>query len=211
VGHIQDVNEHTGHALWRRMARTILPGAVRQRLGTWYGELGIARLPDRVHLERTLIPAVARHVDKVLLIGCRPYTKHYPALFGVYGAECWTIDIDPAAARWGAPGRHITGAVQHAQYYLPALRFDGIVLNGVFGFGLNSVSDQDAALRACRLLLKSHGWLILGWNTDRCIDPSGLPVLQSSFRASSLPGMALRRTFAESTHVFDIFTAVEVE
>jgi hypothetical protein len=211
VGHIRDVNEHTEHPLWRRVARTILPGAVRHRLGTWYGELGIAHLPDRIYLVRELIPAVGRCADKVLLIGCRPYTKHYPGLFGMHGAECWTIDIDPSTARWGAPGRHVTGAIQDSQVHLPASWFDAIVLNGVFGFGLNSVWDQDTALRACRLLLKSHGWLVLGWNADRCVDPSELPALGRYFRASSFPGLHLRRTFAKSTHVFAIFTAVEVE
>jgi hypothetical protein len=96
-------------AAWRaRFCR----GAVRHRLGTWYGELGTAHLPDRVYLVRELIPAVGRCADKVLVIGCRPYTKHYPGLFGMHGAECWTIDIDPSAARWGAPGRRVTGAIQ---------------------------------------------------------------------------------------------------
>ena len=93
----------------------------------------------------------------------------------------------------------------------PASSFDTIILNGVFGFGLNSERDQDAALRACRLLLANDGWLVLGWNTDRSVDPSELPTLQNLFRPSSIPGLAQRQTFAKSTHVYATFTAVEVE
>jgi SAM-dependent methyltransferase len=184
----------------------VLSRRVCHRVGTWYGELLIGRLPDRIYLERELIPAAARHCGKVLFIGCRHYTKHYPALFRLHGAECWTIDIDPTMARWGAPERHVSGDILDALDYWPASTFDTIVLNGVFGFGLNGVRDQDAALQVCRVLLKTGGRLILGWNSDRCGDPSGLPTLRSYFWLSSFPTLTQRQTFAKSTHVFDTFT-----
>jgi hypothetical protein len=81
----------------------------------------------------------------------------------------------------------------------------------VFGFGLNSVRNQDAALRVCRLLLTRDGWLILGWNTDRCANPSELSGLRNHFRPSSFLGLPQRKTFTNSTHVYGTFTAVEVE
>jgi Methyltransferase domain len=211
MGYQASVDGHIVRPLWRRVARTLLPKRVRHRLGTWYGELGIARCPDRLHLERELIPAVGHRGGNALFIGCRPYTKRYPALLGAHGAECWTIDVDPTVARWGAPERHVTDAVQNAQDHWPPSSFDTIVLNGVFGFGLDSVRDQDAALRVSRRLLTSGGWLILGWNTDRCIDPLELPALRNQFLPLSIPGLAPRQTFPASTHVFDTFTAVSGE
>jgi hypothetical protein len=203
---MRGVDRQTGRHLWHGAARMLLPAGVRHCVGMWYGELLIGRLPDRIYLERELIPAAALHGGKVLFIGCRQYTKHYPALFRLHGAECWTIDIDPTVARWGAPKRHVIGDIQDALDHWPPSTFDIIVLNGVFGFGLNGAREQDAALQIARLLLKADGRLILGWNTDRCSDPSGLPTLRRYFRPSSLPTLTRRQTFGKSTHVFDTFS-----
>jgi hypothetical protein len=205
-----DVDERTRRRLWRRMARMLLPRGARRRLHAWFGDLWIARRPDRIYMERDLIPAVARRGGKVLFIDCGKYTKHYPALFAAHGAECWTIDIDPTVARWGAPERHVIGDIRDAQDHWHRSSFDTIVLTGVFGFGLNSVRDQNEALRVCHLLLKSDGCLIMGWNSDRCVDPSELHALPIYFRPSSIPGMVQCQTFAKSTHVYDTFTAVTV-
>ena len=81
-----------------------------------------------------------------------------------------------------------------SDHWLPA-SFDTIILNGVFGFGLDCVRDQDEALRACRLLLKEKGWLILGWNFDRSAEPSELPTLRDHFQPSSFPSLAQRQMF----------------
>lgn len=190
MGVMLGVDEQTGRPLWRRAARMLLPASVRHRVGTWFGEFWIARYPDRKYLKREVIPAIARRGGKLLLVGCRRYTKHYPTLFGVHGTECWTIDIDTTVARWGAPERHIIGNILDALDYWPASTFDTIVLNGVFGFGHYSVRDQEAAHRVCRDLLKTDGPLILGWNTDRCGDPSGLAAVRNHFRLSSFLGLA---------------------
>ena len=207
---VWDVDEQARNRLWRRAARSVLPASVRRRLHMWFGDLWVAYRKDRRYLDRELIPAVGRRGGAALFIGCRKYTKHYPALLAEHGVECWTIDIDPIAARWGAPKRHVIGDIRHAQHHWPPSTFNTIILNGVFGFGLNDVRDQNAALRACRLLLTEGGWLILGWNTDRCADPSALSNLRNDFRPSSLPGLAERQTFAKSTHVYGTFTAVKI-
>ena len=204
---VRDVDEEARNRLWRRAARKFLPGHIRRRLHMWFGDLWIAYRKDRRYLDRELIPAVGRRGGRALFIGCRKYTKHYPALLAAHGVECWTIDMDPFAARWGAPKRHVIGDIQDALDHWNPSSFDTIILNGVFGFGLNSVQNQNAALRACRLLLTEGGCLILGWNTDRCIDPSELSNLRNHFQPSSLPGLAERQTFANSTHVYGTFTA----
>jgi hypothetical protein len=211
VCYVGEVEEQARSRLWRRVARRLLSEPVRRRLHLWFGDLWVVYRKDRRHLDRKLIPAVVRRGGKVLFIGCRKYTKHYPARFSAHGLECWTIDIDPIAARWGAPGRHVVGDILDEPDHWPASSFNTIILNGVFGFGLDSEGDQDAALRACRLLLAKDGWLVLGWNADRCVDPSELPTLRNLFRPSSIPGLAQRQTFAKSTHVYGTFTAVEVE
>jgi Methyltransferase domain len=144
-------------------------------------------------------------LSSAAFIGCQRYTKHYPSRLTAHGAECWTIDIDPTVARWGTRRRHTIGEIRDgSDHWLPA-SFDTIILNGVFGFGLDCVRDQDAALRACRLLLKEEGWLILGWNFDRSAEPSELPTLRDHFQPSSFPGLAQRQMFDKSTHVYGTF------
>jgi hypothetical protein len=211
AGCLGDLEERARSRLWRRMARKVLPGRARRRLHELFGDLWITYRRDRSYLDRELIPAVGRRGGKALFVGCRKYTKHYPALLLAYGVECWTIDIDPGVARWGASGRHVIGDIQDASDHWPPSSFDTIILNGVFGFGINSVRDQDAALGVCRRLLASDGWLVLGWNTDRCVDPSELSTLRNHFRPSSFPGLAERQRFIRSTHIYGTFTAVEVE
>jgi len=208
---VWEIDERARNRLWRRVARTLLPGRARRRLHMWFGDFWIAYRKDRKYLDRELMPAVGRRGGRALFIGCRKYTKHYPALLEAHDVECWTIDIDPIATRWGAPGRHVIGDIQDASDHWHPSSFNTIILNGVFGFGLNNVQSQNAALRACRLLLKDGGWLVLGWNTDRCVDPSALSNLRHHFRPSSFPGLAERQTFARSTHVYGTFAAVEVE
>jgi hypothetical protein len=201
-----EFDRQTGHPLWRRVARNLVPAGVRRRVGTWFGEIRIDRRPDRIYLTRELIPAVARRGGKLLFVGCRRYTKNYPALFGAHGADCWTIDVDLSVARWGAPEQHVVGDILDALDYWSPATFDTIVLNGVFGFGLNAMRDQDAALRVCRHLLTADGRLILGWNTDRCVEPSELSAVRSHYQPSSLSGLARHQAFAKSAHVFDTFT-----
>ena len=206
MSHAWEFDRRIGRPLWRRVARILVPVGVGRRVGTWLGELRIDRRPDRIYLTRELIPAVARRGGKLLFVGCRRYTKNYLALFGAHGADCWTIDIDLSVARRGAPERHVVGDLLHALDHWSPATFDTIVLNGVFGFGLNAMRDQDAALRVCRRLLTADGRLILGWNIDRCVDPSELSAVRSHYRPSSLSGLAPHQTFAKSAHVFDTFT-----
>jgi hypothetical protein len=200
-----NARERSRNRLWRRAARVVLSAPTRRRLYARFDDFMMLFRKDRAYLDRELLPAVGRRGGKALFIGCQRYTKHYPSRLTAYGAECWTIDIDPTVARWGARRRHTIGDIRDgSDHWLPA-SFDTIILNGVFGFGLDCVRDQDAALRACRLLLKEEGWLILGWNFDRSAEPSELPTLRDHFQPSSFPGLAQRQMFAKSTHVYGTF------
>ena len=193
------------------LLRSILPVIIRKNLARVYHTRRMRRLPDRIYMERELIPAIARHRGKILFVGCEYYTKHYPALFEMDGGECSTIDINPSVARWGAPSRHVISAFQDARNHWPAASFDYIVLSGVFGHGINGEEDQNEALRVCSFLLKSGGWLILGWNKDKLneVNPPALSVLQREYRPASLEGLEQRKTFPESTHVYLSYVRID--
>ena len=143
----------------------------------------------------------------MLFVGCRRYTAAYPRLLERAGAKCWTIDIDPDAVRWGAPGHHVIGGIEQAGRLFPRETFDTVVLSGVFGFGLDSFDSQDAAITGVKSVIKHGGWFILGWNKDRVSDVHTLPALVNDFAPSCIQGFSEQREFADSSHVYSFYEA----
>jgi hypothetical protein len=185
---------------FRKVVRPFVPRPLRGVIKDYL----VSRSPDRIFLKETLLPEVAKRGGRVLFIGCQRYTASYPMILEGHGATCWTVDIDPAMARWGAKGRH---TVLDAQYIAPSFStefFDTVVLSGVFGFGVDTELLQNTVLVSVDKVLKRSDLLVLGWNTDRSPDPTELDELNRRFRLGSLGS---RRTFQGSTHVFDFFLA----
>jgi hypothetical protein len=83
--------------------------------------------------------------------------------------------------------------------------FDTVVLSGVFGFGVDEVAGQEAAIAACAAVLKPGGLLVLGWNADLVADPSRLMEITRHFGASRDAELVNRVTFRGSTHTFDFY------
>lgn len=154
-------------------------------------------------MAEVFIPALAGEGGRVLAIGCRGYNRDdYPPLLAA-GAEIWTTDIDPRAARWGAPGHHRTGDACLVDQLFSDLTFDAILCNGVLGHGVDSLEQQTQALAAMASLLRAGGRLLLGWNTERIADPVASGLTQTWFEPASFAGMPSRVTFDTVTHVYD--------
>ena len=81
------------------------------------------------------LPLIASRSGTVLLVGMREYNAFEPPFLEQRGVLCWTLDCDPAAAQWGAAGRHVTIPIEQAPTKFGAAIFDTIMLSGVFGFG----------------------------------------------------------------------------
>jgi hypothetical protein len=151
-------------------------GAVRKlvrRLGMNAAERAadIAAAPDRSVLCNGIIPEVAQRGGNILFVGVRAYTTDYYAQLESGGGTCWTLDIDPAAAAFGAAGRHATGCIGALADLIPGVAFDSIVMTGVLGFGVNRFSHQRAVMAECAEALVEGGVLVLGWNGSR-VHPS---------------------------------------
>jgi SAM-dependent methyltransferase len=129
--------------------------------------------PCRELLVQHILPAVASEGGPVLFVGVRAYTAQYPSLIELHGAECWTIDIDPSVAQHGASKRHVVDSITNAREHFPAATIQSVVMNGLFGFGLNSYRTQLEAIETCAAILRPNGLLVLGWN-DRRGHPSAL-------------------------------------
>ena len=151
-----------------------------------------------------IIPYVCdRGAKRVLFVGCRDYTAGYPGLFSARGVEVWTIDIDPAAAKWGAPGRHVTGDASTLDTIPGLPEFDAIVFSGILGFGIDDVPTAARSFLGFARSLAAGSLLVVGWNTDRSADPRLLAECDRLFDDVPDPAMAARRVFDGSTHTYD--------
>jgi hypothetical protein len=190
----------------RRLVRALVPRTIRRTLAGWVSDWQVMNSPDRVYLRQVILPQIARRGGVALLIGCRRYTQQDPIFLQQHGTVCWTMDIDPAVARWGAKGRHVVAPIERAASHFCTAMFDTVVLSGVFGFGVNEICAQVAAIDACAAILKPGGLLVLGWNSDLVIDPTMLTGLARHFDRASDTKPVGRVTFHRGTHVFDFHT-----
>lgn len=192
-------------------AKNVLPVRVRQRLGRFLYERSIQDLPDRVFMRQAIIPHILqRGVGRVLNVGVRPYSKEITDRPAAGGVEVWTLDIDPQAARWGSPGRHIIGDATRIDEIPEARGFPCILFNGVFGWGIDDRDQINRTLVALSKVLSPDGLLVVGWNTDRIDDPALQPEFRR-FRTVDMESFPSRVTFKGSTHVYDFLKPAKSE
>ena len=118
---------------------------------------------DRRILEQVIIPYVLARLDPrtVLEVGRESYETFYNEFFA--GREHWTIDRDAARRPFGAKN-HIVDDAANLRRHFPERHFDFVLMNGVFGWGLNRPADIERAFAAVHAILKPSGLFVLGWN-----------------------------------------------
>ncbi len=136
------------------------------------------RYADRRVLEQIIIPFILSRFEPqtVLEVGREPYEAFYNEFF--VGRELWTIDRDAAKARFGAP-RHIVDDAANLGNHFPAGYFDVVLMNGVFGWGLNQPEVIEKAFAAVHALLAPGGLFVLGWNDTPDLVPVPLDQVQA--------------------------------
>ena len=189
---------------WLSRLYGALPAVIRARLPYSKTYRRIVASPDRVILVGEILPAFAAFGGGLLWVGVRRYTETYPEILEAKGAQVWTADIDPDNAVWGQNGRHITADLLQIDKHFRAGQFSGLLCNGVFGFGVDTIETQTTALRSMAEVMAPGGWLLLGWNTDRTADPLANPAFARWFEPGSLEGLPARRAVAGTTHVYDL-------
>jgi len=140
---------------------------LRIQLHQWLIPLGIDTRKlrnDRRILEQTLFPFLqsSELYQRILFVGTAWYNLHYPRLFR--HKDFWTLEIDPSLAPYGA-SQHIVGSCTEIDQHFPMNSLDCVILNGVFGFGLNNPKDMERTCQAIWTTLRPGGLLILGYNT----------------------------------------------
>jgi SAM-dependent methyltransferase len=163
---------------------------------------------DRTILEEVIFPYYVSQPDvqTILFIGVAWYTRHYENFFA--GKNYWTLDISPLAKRFGAR-QHVVAAVEEMDSFFAEGYFDLIVLNGVFGHGLDEEGQCERAFDQCYRLLRKGGHLLLGWNDVPEHTPMALSSIQTlqHFQPTDLPrlGEHLYLTDTIYRHVYQLF------
>ena len=142
----------------------------------------------------------------VLFVGTGPYTWQFERLFRRSREQYTSIDPESATAVWGARN-HFVAPVQDIGLYRPKGHFDCIVFNGVFGFGINDLDGQRAAIEVLHDALAPGGLLLVGWNTNLLPDLEALGLFSTHFTAAEGLPWPHRTLFAlPETHVYDFYT-----
>lgn len=190
------------------------------RVGNWAHQLYLFRklLPllanfdhgfsDRLYMTKSILPAlVAQRMQRILFVGCRAYTARYGGKFARAGIEYWTAEIDPEAAIWGEPNRHIVGDVTKIDELCAPAFFDAVLLNGVIGDGVDDEYAMNRAVTAIEKILKPSGILLIGWNSDKDHpDPMTIAAVDEYFHRECVLPLPLRKTFPDTDHVYDWLT-----
>jgi hypothetical protein len=170
-------------------------------------------------MEEVLLPAVVGLDPKrVLDVGLEDYTKHYYTWYPA-GCEYWTIDINPNVVEYGRPGRHVLGDLRDVSQYFTPASLDIVLMNGPFGYGIDTLKEQEESLAAVHSRLAPRGWILLGWvlgadglpvvnkgrkSGDIC-DPLELDIIRSCFEHVAPHGLPARKKFRDCSHVYDWF------
>jgi SAM-dependent methyltransferase len=164
---------------------------------------------DRRILEELIFPYYSSDIafKKILFVGCAVFTSHYQRDFFA-DKEFWTIEPNPEQARFGSTN-HVVAPLEDASKHLAPGYFDVIFCNGVYGWGLDTLAQGEAAFAACHASLRDGGHLVFGWNDVPQRTPFGLDEVRSrkSFNRFYFPPLEGCQYFTETRqrHVFDFY------
>ena len=163
--------------------------------------------PSRRFLEAEILPWLARHYARVLFVGTAPYTHQFERLFRRSPGQYTTIDPVRGTEIWGARN-HIVARIQDIGLHRPTGYFDCIVFNGIFGFGIDALDGQRAAIKVLHDALTPGGLLLVGWNTNLLPDLEELGLFEPYFsdKVEGLPWPHRTRFALPETHVYDFYT-----
>lgn len=129
-------------------------------------------------LEQVILPFILSRFEprRVLDIGREAYEAFYNGFFT--GRELWTIDRNPQNAIFGSKN-HVVDDVVNLRSHFAERHFDFVLMNGVFGWGLNQGPAIERAFAAIHTVLRPGGILVLGWNDTPDLTPVPLDQVQA--------------------------------
>jgi hypothetical protein len=164
---------------------------------------------DRWILEQRIFPHYLSNpaIRNVLFVGCDFYTTHYQRMF-FSAVNFATIEPDPARRRFAA-NRHAVAPLEKLGDHFAPGEFDLVICNGVYGWGLDSLEQCDAAFYQCHACMANGGQLILGWDDVPRRTPVPLTQISSLalFRKYVFPEFGTWRYVTDTPyrHTYDFY------
>jgi SAM-dependent methyltransferase len=164
---------------------------------------------DRRVLEEIIFPyyRASAGFRTVLFVGCNTYTSHYPRRYFA-DAEFWTIEPDANLSKFGA-ARHFVAPLERLAEHVAAGSLDLIICNGVFGWGLDTAAQCEAAFSQCHASLRAEGQFVFGWDDVPRRTPVALDGIAAlaRFRRFTFPPLGAWRYLTDTPyrHTFDFY------
>lgn len=146
-------------------------------------------------------------IQKILIVGVAHYSAHYDEYFN-HKQSVYSIDPDTKTARFGCKDRHFIDYIQHVDQYFDDGTFDCVLMNGVYGHGLDKENDLQKALDKVYNVLGNKGILLFGWDKQQGVDPIDLDSksLFEKYSPYTINGSSrIRITKKGQHHIFDIY------
>ena len=126
----------------------------------------------RNYFEKQILPYfhASSHFEKILIVGIANYTQHYTKYFK-NKKLIRTIDLDKSQLKFAKKKIHIHDSVENVKKYFDDESLDLVLMNGVYGWGLNDKNGLVNSLIGINNILKKDGWLVFGYNQVKKRDP----------------------------------------
>jgi SAM-dependent methyltransferase len=164
---------------------------------------------DRVVLEQTIFPHFISNpaIRDVLFVGCDTYTAHYGREF-FSKTNYMTLEPDPGQARYGAR-HHVAAPLEELARHSGPNSFDLIICNGVYGWGLDTRQQCEAAFSQCYECLRVNGIMVFGWDDVERRVPVPLEQIAAlqRFRKYPFPAFGSWRYLTDTSfrHTYDFY------
>ena len=172
------------------------------------------RMPtrDRHILENVIFSNLfsSLSIRRILFVGVHSYSSWYGQLFAARPEISFvTVDSNPLNSIYGSIGKHWSCNLDLLIYvdYLKE-SFDVVILNGVFGYGTDTIEAKQRNLQTAHSLLNENGLLILGYrdkhpNYDFTYDLIG----NLKFSPCLIPGLphVYEQSNSDNGHAFASF------
>ncbi|MDP0491266.1 MAG: class I SAM-dependent methyltransferase [Verrucomicrobiota bacterium JB023] len=169
-----------------------------------------ASLPDRQIYDEEILPYFSQllgNEDRILDIGCEWYNLHHQRHFRA--KDYHTLDILPDRAAFGGK-KHVVGSALELDQHFPQGSMALVLLNGIFGWGVNGEEEQKQLVVQLAHVLREGGYLLVGWNdteANRPERPPGELLVNAGFQPWVFPPRGAETLLAnEATgHTFEFY------